>query len=316
MPGSFYNEGFATGPGLTGPVFFRSWSPPMRRASVLYLHGVGGNSSDCRRLAERLVAVGCGMIAIDMPGNGFSPPDERPRNERMLGQMRFARSLLPDPRRERAALVCDSGGALLGFPILHSLRREPWAAAVPVVLAEPVFGHDASTHGFIESCLQFYGRSSGRPYPSLDAAVAAWQASALREVAFDSDADRREFVAGMLRPDGAALVPKGSVVRLHELLRSKDFELLRGKEPIPNPALVLWGEHGRLMGKYDAEVRRVFPAAQVHVARGAGHPLPIVREAELSAVQTFLANALGIAPPARAAAGADGGGTKGIDGDA
>lgn len=290
MHGRLYNEGFIAGPGLTKPVFFRSWSPPVRRASVLYLHGVGGNSSDASRLAERLMEIGCGTIAVDMPGNGFSPADERPRNERMLGQMRFVRSLLPDPRRERAAVVCDSGGALLGFPILHSLRREPWAAQVPVVLAEPVFGHDASTHGFIESCMQFYGRS----YPSLDAAVAAWQACELRQVAFDNDADRREFVAGMLRPEGAALVPRGAVARHRELLRSKDFELLAGKEPIANPALVLWAGGGRLVGKYDAEVRRVFPAAQVHVARGAGHPLPIVREAELQTVQAFLADSLGL----------------------
>jgi pimeloyl-ACP methyl ester carboxylesterase len=290
MQGSFYNEGFATGPGLTGPAFFRSWSPPTRRASVLYIHGVGGNSADCRRLAERLVGIGCGTIAVDMPGNGHSPPDARPRNERMLGQMRFLRSLLPDPRRERAVLVCDSGGALLGFPLLHSLRREPWAAAVPIVLAEPVFGHDSSTHAYIESCLTFYSRS----YASLDTAVAAWQTTALSQVAFDTDADRREFVAGLLAPFGAALVPKGDVARHRELLRTKDFELLTGKQPIPNPTLVLWTEGGRLIGKYDAEVRRVFPATQVHMARGAGHPLPIVREAELSAVQRFLVDSLGL----------------------
>lgn len=284
-----YNEGYLDGARGFGPLFFRSWTPPARAASVFYLHGVGGNSADCRWLAERLAGIGCGTIAVDMPGNGHSPPDARPRNERMLGQMRFLRSLLPDPRRERAAIVCDSGGALLGFPLLHSLRREPWAATVPIVLAEPVFGHDSSTHAYIESCLTFYSRS----YPSLDAAVAAWQATALSQVAFDTDADRRDFVAGLLAPGGAALVPKGDVARHRELLRTKDFELLTGKQPIPNPTLVLWTEGGRLIGKYDAEVRRVFPAAQVHLARGAGHPLPIVREAELSAVQRFLAVQLG-----------------------
>jgi hypothetical protein len=280
-----YNEGYLAGGRGFGPVFFRSWTPSARTASALYLHGVGGNSADCRRLAERLVGIGCGTIAVDMPGNGFSPAGSLPRGERLLAQMRFVRGLLPDPRRERVALICDSGGALLGLSLLHAMRNDPACAAIPVVFSEGVFGHDASTHRFIESCLGFYGRS----YPSLEAALAGWHASELGKVAFDSDADRRAFVAGLLHADGRALVPKGDVSRHRELARSKDFEMLPGKPPLPNPALFLWSEGGRLAAKYAEAARRVFPRSIVHMARAAGHPLPIVREAELQAVESFLA---------------------------
>ena len=284
-----YNEGYLDGGRGFGPMFFRSWTPPARTASALYLHGVGGNSADCRRLAERLIGIGCGTIAVDMPGNGFSPAGTLPRGERLLAQMRFLRGLIPDPRRERAVLVCDSGGALLGLSLLHAVRNAPAFAGIPVVFSEGVFGHDSSTHRFIESCLGFYGRS----YPSLEAALAGWNACELGKVAFDSDADRREFVAGLLHADGRALVAKGDVSRIRELARSKDFEMLPGKPPLQNPALFLWSEGGRLAAKYAEAARLVFPRSIVHVARAAGHPLPIVREAELQAVQSFLSGQLG-----------------------
>jgi hypothetical protein len=284
-----YNEGYLDGGRGFGPMFFRSWTPPARTASALYLHGVGGNSADCRRLAERLIGIGCGTIAVDMPGNGFSPAGTLPRGERLLAQMRFLRGLIPDPRRERAVLVCDSGGALLGLSLLHAVRNDPALAGIPVVFSEGVFGHDSSTHRFIESCLGFYGRS----YPSLEAAIAGWNACELGKVAFDSDADRREFVAGLLHADGRALVAKGDVSRIRELARSKDFEMLPGKPPLQNPALFLWSEGGRLAAKYAEAARLVFPRSIVHVARAAGHPLPIVREAELQAVQSFLSGQLG-----------------------
>lgn len=284
-----YNEGYLDGGRGFGPMFFRSWTPSARTASAIYLHGVGGNSADCRRLAERLVGIGCGTIAVDMPGNGFSPAGTLPRGERLLAQMRFLRGLIPDPRRERAVLVCDSGGALLGLSLLHAVRNDPAFAAIPVVFSEGVFGHDSSTHRFIESCLGFYGRS----YPSLEAALAGWNACELGQVAFDSDADRREFVAGLLRADGRALVAKGDVSRMRELARSKDFEMLPGKPPLHNPALFLWSEGGRLASKYADAARRVFPRSIVHMAHAAGHPLPIVREAELQAVQSFLSGQLG-----------------------
>jgi pimeloyl-ACP methyl ester carboxylesterase len=284
-----YNEGYLDGGRGFGPMFFRSWTPPARTASALYLHGVGGNSADCRRLAERLIGIGCGTIAVDMPGNGFSPAGTLPRGERLLAQMRFLRGVIPDPRRERAVLVCDSGGALLGLSLLHAVRNDPAFAGIPVVFSEGVFGHDSSTHRFIESCLGFYGRS----YPSLEAAIAGWNACELGKVAFDSDADRREFVAGLLHADGRALVPKGDVSRQRELARSKDFEMLPGKPPLQNPALFLWSEGGRLAAKYAEAARQVFPRSIVHMARGAGHPLPIVREAELQAVQSFLSGQLG-----------------------
>jgi len=293
-----YNEGYLTGGRGFGPVFFRSWTPPTRTASAFYLHGVGGNSADCRRLAERLAGIGCGTIAVDMPGNGFSPAGTLPRGERFLAQMRFLRGLIPDPRRERAVLICDSGGALLGLSLVHAVRHDPAFAALPVVFSEGVFGHDSSTHRFIESCLGFYSGS----YPSLEAAIAGWCACELGKVAFDSDADRRDFVAGLLRADGRALVPKGDVSRQRELARSKDFEMLPGKPPLHNPALFLWSEGGRLMDKYAVAARRVFPQAAVHVARGAGHPLPIVREAELQAVVSFLANQFGSTPRMRSMA--------------
>jgi len=57
-----YNEGYLAGGRGFGPVFFFSWTPPARTASALSLHGVGGNSADCRRLAERLAGIGCGTI--------------------------------------------------------------------------------------------------------------------------------------------------------------------------------------------------------------------------------------------------------------
>ena len=65
-----------------------------------------------------------------------------------------------------------------------------------------------------------------------------------------------------------------------------------GKSPLANPALFLWADGSRLAAKYDAPARAVFPRATVHVARQAGHPLPIVRESELQAVATFLARHL------------------------
>jgi pimeloyl-ACP methyl ester carboxylesterase len=255
---------------------------------VFYLHGVGGNSADCRRLAERLITIGCGTIAIDMPGNGFSPPSGLPRPERFVAQLRFVRGLLADCAAERTALVCDSGGALLGLSLVHALRGQPAAAAMPIVFAEAVFGHDSETQRFIESCMRFYSQS----YPSLEAALAAWNASGLGVVAFDSDSDKRDFVAGLLRPDGRTLVARGDVSRLREIARSNDFELLAGKSPLANPALFLWADGSRLAAKYEAPARNVFPHAIVHLAKQAGHPLPIVRETELQAVATFLARHL------------------------
>ena len=56
-------------------IHYRAWQPPNPpRAKLLLLHGIGGSTYSFERLVPELLDAGYAVVAIDLPGFGYSDP--------------------------------------------------------------------------------------------------------------------------------------------------------------------------------------------------------------------------------------------------
>ncbi|MBU3693540.1 MAG: alpha/beta hydrolase [Rhodocyclaceae bacterium] len=276
-----YTEGFINTSKDLKRVFYRSWSPPEPSAQVVCLHGAGGNSADFTFLAERLShparAVPYKVIAFDAPGSGYSEPNSTVPP--FAVKLKVLSAILKKSTL-RIGLLTSSGGAIASLACLYQNRDDEKFKTIPLALAEPAFGFDEETRSYIKECQVFLGKA----FLNLESAEMAWDNSPLRALVFDDNETKRRFIRGRLRPRNGALQPALRPVNPESL---KEFNILAGKESLPNPTLAMWGEQSRLRKLFAEQMGASLPNSEEKVFTMAGHPLSLSCNIEAKAIEEF-----------------------------
>jgi pimeloyl-ACP methyl ester carboxylesterase len=67
----------------------------------------------------------------------------------------------------------------------------------------------------------------------------------------------------------------------------KEFNILAGKDSLPNPTLAMWGQQSRLRTMFAEQMRASLPKLEEEVFPLAGHPLSLSCNVEVKAIEKF-----------------------------
>ena len=276
-----YNEKFIPIKNLHS-VFCRTWTPSDPRITVLCIHGTGGNSADYIKLAENLSSEDqdfpMEVLAFDSPGNGYSCQNQSVPSFNV--QVSLIEIFIKNSKNP-VAIIASSGGAIASFIALYANKEHPIYSNIPVVFSEPGFGFDDTTAEYIKNCEPFFLEQ----FIDLDSAIKAWDQTPLSHVLFDHLSDKLAFIKNRLKILEKNMVATTRKIKLSEL---NHFNVLQNKSSFPNPSLLLWGDQGGLLERYDETFSSLADKSQKIVFPKAGHPLSLTRKVEIKAISTFL----------------------------
>lgn len=260
----FPESRFATISGLS--VHYRTWTPSGEPvAKVLLLHAVGGSTYEFNRVVPLLVAHGMSVVAVDLPGFGYSDPALKFDHslENRLGVIWTLVDRLDTDENQFNPLVKwyivghDMGGE---FAVWMALDRPGRIAGI--VLESTILGKN---------------RPGGRMawFPPVRWALRAWinnslfTADGVRELLSDAygRSPSEEAVDGYLAP----LVLRDADKALVNFVKTVGSEVpdLRS---VTVPVLIVWGSEDTWRsvedGRQEAEQ---LPGSQFTVIPGAGH---------------------------------------------
>lgn len=246
----------------------------MAELTILAVHGNGGGAFRFERLGAH-VPPDVDLVAIDLPGFGGRPLPHRPATMELLADA------LADEIAAVDGPVVVLGHGIGGSIALSALQGQ--TAAAGLILHAPVAAR-------LEQ--RWFPRLM-RPAP-VRAAV-QWAISSLparllgRLLLFRRGEVPRAYVDRFLREYRRT----EAFADMFDLLTAEWFDELR---PVEVPAVILWGEHDRVLGADQAnELLRLVPGAPVEHVAGWGH-FPMVEQPE-EYLERVVALARDLLPP-------------------
>jgi pimeloyl-ACP methyl ester carboxylesterase len=255
---------------------------PAEGPHAVLLPGMGATAVALAPQARALRALGYATHIIELPGFGLTPA-LRKADARFTQLADLVLHVVGQLGIERAVYLGHSLGG--GIALQIALRR-PVAVAGLVLVAPAGLGR-SMLWAYKLYCVPLVGRALLRPY---DKGTGATLRRFLIGRARRGDA---HFIAQLLRRDKRSPATTRSIraiVWANQPARWRRLFLL----PLPGgeqlgytlrgqvsalrdiPTLVLWGTDDHVFSVRDAEsFRRANPTAEVHVARGIGHMLPL-----------------------------------------
>jgi magnesium chelatase accessory protein len=278
------------------------WSPPRPDAPTwLLLHGTGASTHSWRGLAP-LLAPHVGLVALDLPGHGFSGPAPVGRAS-MEGMAQAVRMLLRELQLAPAATVGHSAGAAIAVRMrLQEDQTHAHAGSAQTAAPEPgahvIFGLNAAL-------LPLRGLAGTLFSPA--AKLLALNPLASRF--FSWHATQGRVLARLLSSTGSSLDAEGAALyrRLIEspahvggaltMMAQWDLPALARDLPaLRTPMHLLVGEADGTIPPDDApRAQRLLPSAQVHRLQGLGHLAHEEAPAQVAALLLGLAG--GPTPP-------------------
>jgi len=280
---------------------------PAEAPQAVLLPGMGATAVALAPQARALRALGYTTNIVELPGFGLAPALRK-------SDARF--SQLADLVLHVAAELGITRALFLGHSLgggiaLHIALRRPAAVAGLVLIAPAGLGR-SMLWAYKLYCMPLIGRALLRPYDrGTSAHLRRFQVGRVRR-------DDDSFIATLLRRDRRSPATTRSIraiVWANQPSRWRRLLLL----PFPGgeqvgytlhgrvdalrdmPTLVLWGTDDRVFSARDAEAFRLAnPTAEVHVARGIGHMLPLEAPAWANEHIAWFA-ALHLRPAGRAA---------------
>ena len=255
---------------------------PANRPHAVLLPGMGATAGALAPQARTLRALGYTTHVVELPGFGLTPA-LRKADARFSQLADLVLDVVAKVGVDRAVFLGHSLGG--GIALQIALRRP--AAVAGLVLVAPAGLGRSMLWAYKLYCVPLVGRVLLRPY---DHATGATLRRFLIGRARRSD---DHFIGQLLRRDRrspAATRSIRAIVWANQPSRWRRLMLmplpggeqlgytLRGKTAALHdiPTLVLWGTDDRVFSVRDAAFfRRANPAAEVHVARGIGHMLPL-----------------------------------------
>jgi 4,5:9,10-diseco-3-hydroxy-5,9,17-trioxoandrosta-1(10),2-diene-4-oate hydrolase len=255
---------------------------PASGPHAVLLPGMGATAVALAPQARALRGLGYSTHIIELPGFGLAPA-LRKADARFTQLADLVLHVVGTLGVERALFLGHSLGG--GIALQIALRR-PAAVEGLVLVAPAGLGH-SMLWAYKLYCVPLIGRALLRPY---DHATGAMLRRFLIGRARRND---ENFIGQLLRRDRRSPATTRSIraiVWANQPSRWRRLFLLplpggeqlgytlRGKTDALRdiPTLVLWGTDDRVFSVRDAEFfRRANPAAEVHIARGIGHMLPL-----------------------------------------
>ncbi|MEN3185466.1 MAG: alpha/beta hydrolase [Atribacterota bacterium] len=254
----------------SGSLHYQIWFPPLPRGKVLLIHGLGGSTFSWRFAPSFLTQAGYVVVAIDLPGFGYS--------ERVVGKVHESEN--------RARLLLDFLHALDREVIPKSVANEKWhlvghsmggSTAFLMAMETPERFYSAV---LIDAALGARSFHLLKIFTSFPLTKQCW-ITFIRNVFLSRSNIRRslssaygrkptaEEVEGYFRP----LQRKGTARSLLSLTNQASFLRLspfRGK-PHP-PFLLIWGEKDRVIPSKQAKrFQKFFPETPLYIIKGASH---------------------------------------------
>lgn len=249
--------------------------------TILLLHGLGHSTHGWRKVITPLAAAGYRVMAVDLPGFGYS---DKPGGYTIESYVDFVAGWLDLHCIDRAAIVGNSmGGAITAA--VAGLRPDRVAAAV---LVDPGgFGREVTW------MLRLAGLRLVRLLPRR---LSRWQVRrGLRYIVVnprvidDEDIDRIIELANMPGSREAFLEIAHTAIGLRGVRENQS--LLDVARAITAPTLVIWGDRDRVIPPAHAKIaQEAIPHAQLVIFENCGHvPQLEVPERFTDAVLRFLA---------------------------
>ena len=249
---------------------------------AVLLPGMGATAVALAPQVRALRALGYTTHVVELPGFGLTPA-LRKADARFTQLADLVLHVVGELGIERALYLGHSLGG--GIALQIALRRP--AAVAGLVLVAPAGLGRSMLWAYKLYCVPLVGRALLRPY---DRGTGAMMRRFLIGRARRGD---EHFISQLLRRDRRSPATTRSIraiVWANQPARWRRIFLLplpggeqlgytlRGKVAALRdiPTLVLWGTDDRVFSVRDAEFfRRANPAAEVHIARGIGHMLPL-----------------------------------------
>jgi pimeloyl-ACP methyl ester carboxylesterase len=257
-------------------------SGPADGPHAVLLPGMGATAVGLAPQTRGLRALGYTTHVVELPGFGLAPA-LRKSDARFTQLADLVLEVAARLGVERALFL---GHSLGGGIALNIALRRPSAVAGLVLVAPAGLGR-SMLWAYKLYCVPLIGRAMLRPY---DRGTGAFLRRFLIGRARRGD---ERFIAHLLRRDRRSAATTRSIraiVWANQPSRWRRLLLL----PFPGgeqlgftlrgnvlalrdiPTLVLWGTDDRVFSRRDADFfRRANPSAEVHVARGIGHMLPL-----------------------------------------
>ena len=246
------------------------------RELVLCVHGMTGDATNWTDFMAELTPE-FDVVAVDLPGSGFSPPPRTARGYSITAQAAVVIELIEELNAGPVHLVGNSMGGAVSVRV--AARRPGLVRTLTLVSAALPDRHvrrDIAHFPFL--ALPVLGTRVVRQFGRLPAENRI--AGVLRACFYNPAAvhpDRVALsVAELRRRDAlgydAAAVVGAARTLVAETFRPRPFSLWRDAARLRMPALVLFGTHDKLVSpRLAARAARTFPNAKVIVLPDTGH---------------------------------------------
>jgi pimeloyl-ACP methyl ester carboxylesterase len=255
---------------------------PANGPHAVFLPGMGATSYTIAPQIRALRALGYATHVIDLPGFGLTPALRK--GDARFGQL--AELVVATVTRLGIRRAVFVGHSLGGGIALYVAMGRPQVVSGLILMAPAGLGRSL-VWLYKLYCLPLIGRALLRPYAH------GTRARLARFLIGSGRRNDRHFVDQLLRQDRRsagtarsmrAIVWANQPARWRRVLlflspggEQVGFTLRDSAALLRDiPTLVLWGNEDRVISVRDAEVlRRVDPNAEIHLARGVGHMLPL-----------------------------------------
>lgn len=230
---------------------------------VLLLHGLGHSTHGWRKVVDPIAAAGYRVMAVDLPGFGYS---DKPGGYSLDSFVGFVRDWLDLHCVERCALVGNSMGGLITAASAGALPERVAAA----VLVDPAgFGSEASLLVRVAG-LRLLRRALGARFTPRRVRRALRIVFADPSLIEDAEIERIVELSDLPGGRHAMMEIGHKAVGLRGLRPAMGLGTL--PEKITPPTLIVWGSHDRVVPlSHAALVEAAIPGAQLSVLEGVGH---------------------------------------------
>lgn len=233
---------------------------------VVLIHGIGRTLEDWAEQFPRL-SSSCRLIALDMPGCGFSQRAPQPTTRTVLAQAVV--DVLNELGESRPVHLV--GNSLGGAVAMQVAVLEPSRVASLVLVASAGFGTEVAL-ALRLLAVPLIGEALTVRLPRWSARVSERMLFADPRIATEARVDHALAVSRQPATGSVMLEIARSLATLSGVSAAWRTDLLRAAADLKLPTLLVWGDRDRVLPHTHLQTARAaFPQAEAELFQGVGH---------------------------------------------